>query len=109
MSYQPRSYRPNNLLHPTSVPTNFPSMSYNAKTRTFAIEDSMLCHSKIIPSRVWNDACDVGYTLVSHRTGKEVAMAMDDVLRDADGDIQAWVYKSVWPKGMDIKLTVYND
>ncbi len=40
--------------------------------------------------RVWNDACDEGLTLVSHRTGKEVVYAIDRIEADNEGDILYW-------------------
>lgn len=41
--------------------------------------------------RVWDDACDVGLTVVSHRTGTEVVYAVEEIARDSEGDILYWM------------------
>ena len=38
--------------------------------------------------RVYDDACDVGMTLISHRTGKRIVFAEGATVRDAEGDVQ---------------------
>lgn len=40
--------------------------------------------------RVYDDACDVGFSVESHRTGRAVTYAIDHEQRDADGDVQWW-------------------
>jgi hypothetical protein len=63
------------------------------------------------PSRVWDDACDIGYTIVSHRTGREVIYAGHQVA-ERDGDVIYWDYMPA--KRADEyqnlpTLRVYND
>lgn len=41
--------------------------------------------------RVWDDACDVGVTVVSHRTGREVVYAVEEQVRDGEGDTLYWM------------------
>lgn len=40
--------------------------------------------------RVWDDACDEGLTLISHRTNREVVYAVDRIEADREGDILYW-------------------
>lgn len=39
---------------------------------------------------MYDDACDVGIVLVSHKTGKEVRMVLEQVEMDGDNDVQWW-------------------
>jgi hypothetical protein len=60
--------------------------------------------------RVWNDACDVGLTLISHRTGTEVVCTMEREILDGEGDVGGWVFV---PVGRDhagqFEVHVLND
>lgn len=98
--------RPLNLLRPTALPTNQTFMTYSGKTRTFIVDASDLMGKE--PSLVYNDACDGGYTLVSHKTGNEVVVAHKNTIMK-DGELVSWIYKSVWPKDANITLEVRND
>lgn len=40
--------------------------------------------------QVYDDACDEGMTLVSHRTGREVVYGVEHVERDREGDLMFW-------------------
>lgn len=60
------------------------------------------------PGQVWAEDYDVGYRLVSHRTGHEVVFCLANVRRDADGDIQVWIYRPV-DTDVSMELHVLND
>ena len=59
--------------------------------------------------RVYDDACDEGLTLVSHKTGREVVFAMYLTHRDRDGDVTRWDLRAVTPGQRGLRLTVFND
>lgn len=40
--------------------------------------------------QVYDDACDEGLTLVSHKTGTEVTYGVEHVERDREGDLLYW-------------------
>ena len=40
--------------------------------------------------RVYPDACDIGFRMVSERTGKEAVFVVDHEDTDGEGDIQGW-------------------
>lgn len=40
--------------------------------------------------RVWDDACDVGLTIVSTRTGRQVVFAIEHEERDREGEL-LWI------------------
>lgn len=73
-----------------------------------------LCAGHVF-GRVYPDACDEGFGLVSHRTGHTMYFAVDRVERDREGDIVAWHLvptaqsKRAHPRAAGLKVTVYND
>lgn len=58
--------------------------------------------------RVYDDACDEGLTLVSHRTGDEIVFALNEELKDNDGDVIGWTLKPV-SKNVNFTITIFND
>ena len=47
--------------------------------------------------RVYNDACDEGFTVTSSRTGRSIVVARDHEIRDNENELIAEVYISVTP------------
>jgi hypothetical protein len=98
--------------------------SYNAKTQTFTAESSDL-HGAKGPSRVYDDACDEGFILVSHITGDSIVFALQSIdylggSDDENKDIAGWNFKAVarnaaragrWIESNDIpfKVLIIND
>jgi hypothetical protein len=68
--------------------------SYSAKTKCFVAEASDF-GSKRYFGRVYDDACDEGFVLVSAKTGDSVVLALDSVDQDGDGYVAGWRYKVV--------------
>jgi hypothetical protein len=83
---------------------NTRQLTWDAGRRWFIAEASELPE----PGRVWDDACDVGYRLISHRTGRSVVFALSDTRRDGDGDVQVWVFKPI-AGDATMELHVLND
>ena len=86
------------ILHPSPVSTR--SFYYDSATQTFTAELSGLGKDFCF-GRVWDDSCDVGLTLVSSKTGREVVFAIEEERRDRDGDLSCIVLipanrKSPW-------------
>lgn len=80
-----------------------------AGTRTFVAEVSELQDLEMI--RVYPDSCDVGFDLVSHKTGKVVRMVQSEEKCDKDGNgwfefIPAFAKDR---KQYDFKVLVFND
>lgn len=98
------------ILKPTPISTS--RLTWCPRDREFVTDASLLDHQGLRPSRVYDDACDVGYTLVSHRTGKELVVAHDDTVKNREGEVVAWVYRPVRRSGgldASISLHVLND
>lgn len=90
------------LLKPASVSTNRFSYWHGM----FVAEASDLPAF----SRVWDDACDVGLTLVSARTGREIVCAVDHIERDLEGETRWWDLKPINYNERNLfNVRVYND
>lgn len=60
--------------------------------------------------RVYDDACDEGLTLVSHRTGRTAPYAVDRVDRDGDGELMGWTLLPARVRDADLPLVqIIND
>lgn len=59
--------------------------------------------------RVYDDAADEGLTVHSARTGLDVVFALENVVRDNDGDILYWELLSVTPGNTGHKMKIFND
>jgi hypothetical protein len=92
------------VLRPTPVSTR--DLSYDAKTGTFTAEASSLP----APGRVYDDACDFGYTVISHLSGTKVVFVEDFQQRDRD-DLLYTDYLPVAERGWvrPVLLRVFND
>lgn len=60
--------------------------------------------------RVYDDACDIGLTIRSERTGREIVFAVEHIERDREGDLLYWTLRPVnrneWAAGT---VRIYND
>jgi len=67
---------------------------WDAKEKLFSVEISTLAgplrDRKPVFGQVYDDACDEGIVLVSHKTGREVVCAVEKVDTDSEGDVAGW-------------------
>lgn len=68
------------------------AFSYHSDTKMLVAEVSTLTNGrkKEVFGQVYDDACDEGFVLVSHHTGKEITFAVDSVDKDSEGDVAGW-------------------
>lgn len=93
------------ILKPTPIRTNEYLISYYKPDNLLIAEDSSLPR----PSLVWDDACDVGYTVISHRTGREVIYALHSQ-ESRKGDLLYWDYRPISRRDSGLPtLRVFND
>lgn len=60
--------------------------------------------------RIWNDACDVGFWVVSPRTGKHMLFSLQDELRDEEGEVYGWRFQTADTReAVQCGITVCND
>lgn len=95
------------ILRPTPVPTNLFTVSRDGRGLILAACLSDLTRYPF--GRVFDDACDEGFTLVSHNTGTEIVCAVSAEVRDADRDLVCVELKPVTPGAPDFTVRLFND
>lgn len=75
--------------------------------RQLIAEESDL-RNKNLFRQVWDDACDVGFIIRSHHTGREVTFALYSQVTDSDGDVTAWHFDSL-DEDVNWRVTILND
>lgn len=92
----------------------FPSdrFTYNASDKTFTAEASDLQDNHL--QRIYDDACDVGLTIVSTKTGIAITYYMEaEYYRE--GELTHWVYLPLTedvrkhPSAEGTSVTIFND
>ena len=94
---------------------------YDPKDRTFSQEISTLEGNGMAGGgqptfhQIYQDSCDVGLTLVSAATGKEVDYVVSLTEKDAEGDVQCWhlvptkqALRKV-PEARGTSIVIFND
>jgi hypothetical protein len=100
------------LLRPAPVST---ARFTRTDLREYVAEASDLGRNPF--GRVYDDACDIGLTLVHERTGRQLVLYVHDEHRDAEGELQWWELRPVprrdqpgmLPGAEDTRVRVYND
>ena len=59
--------------------------------------------------RVYDDAIDLGFTLVSSKTGREVVLVHAETVRNADGDVLYDAFVPAEPGSPNVAVHVFND
>lgn len=93
----------------TRISTN--QFWYDKETRNFSQEASTLRNYNFL-SRLYNDACDTGFVLVSHKTGREVPFYLEYTSKDIEGDIHCWKFLPAEPVPAhlrDVYVKIFND
>lgn len=86
-------------------------LSYNKDSKTFIGEASDFPNVKDF-HRIYPDACDVGVTLVSHKTGKEADFVLNEQPADDEGKWEfeiSHVSAKKHPGLKGAKLIIIND
>lgn len=106
-----------NLYHPIEFRTS--QFQFNRGTEVFTADASDFgpgAFQAIFTEqgRVYNDSCDVGFTLVSSKTGKKIIFVLAHTENDRDGDTQYWEFTpAVGPAiaftHIDLRVRVFND
>lgn len=94
------------------TPSKVSSSLFSFKDDKFVAEVSELGKTLNFRSfqfgRVFDDACDIGFTIVSEKTGKHAVFAMTNRLYDTE-ELQAWEFVCVTPGLQYLKATIFND
>lgn len=80
---------------------------------TFVAEASSLGNFR--PTRLYDDACDVGFALKSQWTGVETRWALSREIRDGENELQGWEFVPTsealrkYPRFRTYKVVILND
>lgn len=93
-------------LNPSPVPSS--RFGFDPTSNRLTAEASDLGD---LLGRVWDDACDVGLTVVSDRTGARVTFVLGAETRDGEGELLYTDFEPANPRGPGGSCTVrlYND
>ena len=95
------------LLTPTPVSSKM--FNYNAAAQVFTADASDLGRGFNL-GQVYDDACDVGFTIISAKTGKPAVFVETETHYDAnDDDVAVWEFNCVTPGLKNLKAMIYND
>lgn len=86
--------------------------TWNSKTQTFSTELSEFGHRNArcnTLAQIYDDACDIGFVMVSEKTGKEEVFAFVEAKKDEEGDLQFLKYVPANPKLRGISVLFFND
>jgi hypothetical protein len=90
------------------TPTPISSSKFSFKNNTFVAEASDFGR-KLPLGRVYDDACDEGFSIVSAKTGKIAVFALYNHEEDKEGDLVSWIFKCVTPGLTHLKAVIFND
>ncbi len=79
---------------------------WGEESRTFYSDASTLSRGEFM-SRLYDDACDEGFRLISARTAVNQIVYLVDAQSNWSGDIIKWTFKPL-DKGCDFSVVVYN-
>lgn len=71
---------------------HFNTKQFSYKDKMFVAEASTLQFDPEKMDRIYPDACDEGFHLVSEKTGKVLLFVYEQAEKDAEGDVQAFVF-----------------
>lgn len=114
---------PQDACHPEEQPSwHLPSVGTEKFTWTTAgrgermfVSDQSDLGPEFSLGRVYADACDVGFVLISAVTGMEIIVALSHESRDAEGELLYTEYKPIeWPRSVseqsvDFVVRIFND
>jgi len=89
------------------------NFTYHAQAQTFVSEASEMENRHL--QRMYDDACDVGFSMKSSKTGRVVVYVLVDTVIDDDDGIQYWIFEPTaesvrkHPECVGTKVKVFND
>lgn len=89
---------------------------WNGKDCCFSQEISSLGdQGKSLFSQLYDDSCDAGFVMVSHKTGNRFAFYLKEIHRNKEGEITHWSFKPVaeslrkFPHLRKLEGRIWND
>lgn len=91
------------ILQPARISSN----NFSYKNKVFVAEVTALPESFGF-GRVYDDAVDIGFTIVSAKTGKPAVFSLSKT-EMVDEDVAGWFFKCVTPGFTDLRALIVND
>lgn len=87
--------------------------TFEKNSNSFIAEESDFGKSKYF-GKIYDDACDEGFWLTSHKTGAEKAFALHRTHRNNDGELTHYEYREIDQrtgriKADALKVIIFND
>ena len=90
-----------------SIPRhNTKLFTWVADSKCFVGEASTLARPMCRP--VFDDACDLGFELVSEKTGKAITVYLSKEMKNAEGEVVSWNFTPAIGTG-EFTVKVFND
>lgn len=86
---------------------------YSPVSKSFVTEASSLGAFQV--SQIYDDASDVGFIMVSKRTGREAVFYLNQAHHDREGDLTHWTFKPTpetlakYPQLREHIVIIFND
>ena len=83
---------------------------YHKKANLFSQDASSLRGTRFL-GRLYDDAADTGFVLVSHKSGRAVPFYLVDEVENSYGDVEHWEFAPAisLPLHQDCNVVIYND
>lgn len=90
------------------TPNPISSSRFSFSGNTFSAEASDF--GRVLKlERVYDDAYDEGFSIISSKTGNVAVFALRDHEEDAEGDLVKWIFKCITPGLTHLKAVIFND
>lgn len=102
--YLRKTLAESNLIGPRISTMKF---DFNAQSNLFTAEISELDNFQW--GQLYNDACDTGFVMVSHKTGRELGFYLAGKDVNEEGEVMGWRFKSCDYGRTGINVLIIND
>lgn len=92
------------ILNPSPISSD--KFIYSSESKSFIADASDLEGFKL--GRVYDDACDEGFSIVSKKTGNSAVFAFEGQIIDNE-ELGGWNFVCVTPGLKHLKATIFND
>lgn len=96
------------------TPVSINTFIHDSSKKCFTAEASDIGDSQLF-QRIYDDACDVGFTVYNPNTDQTITVTLLNEERDDEGEVISWTYVPNFadvqrhPKLKNYKFLIYND
>lgn len=92
-----------------SIVTRIGVEMISLSSRDFTVSgDTMVAEASDLQDKI-SQFTGQQFQMVSERTGRVVTFRYAETQKDAEGDVQAWVFRPAVHIGRDVKVVIFND